>query len=71
MVVPVRLEEGWSGLLPEASLPQLDRALACSPGGWQLTLLAEEEVEGVDRWPDSEALQRRPSDDNPGVEERC
>jgi hypothetical protein len=71
MVVPVRLEEGWSGLLPEASLPQLDRALACSPGGWQLTLLAEEEVEGVDRWPDSEALQRRPSDGNPGVEERC
>jgi hypothetical protein len=49
MVVPVRLEEGWSGLLPEASLPQLDRAPACSPSGWQLTLLTKEEVEGVDR----------------------
>jgi hypothetical protein len=70
VVVPVRLEEGRSGWLPAASLPQLDRASACSPSGRQLTLLMEEEVAGAARWPDSEALRRRPSDGDPGVEER-
>jgi hypothetical protein len=70
VVVPVSLEEGRSGLLPTASLPQVDRALACSPGGRQLALLVEEEVAGAARWPDSEALRRRPSDGNLGVEER-
>jgi hypothetical protein len=72
MVVPVRLEEGRSGLLPAASLPQLDQAPACSPGGRQLTLLTkeEEEVAEAARWPDSEALRRRPSDGDPYVEER-
>jgi hypothetical protein len=30
----------------------------------------EEEVAGAARWPDNEALRRRPSDGNLGVEER-
>jgi hypothetical protein len=33
MVVPVRLEEGRSGLLPTVSLSRLDWAPSCSPGG--------------------------------------
>jgi hypothetical protein len=70
VVVPIRLEEGRSGLLPAASLPQLDRAQACSHGGPQLTLLAEEKVVGAARWPDSEAMWRWPSNGDPGVEER-
>jgi hypothetical protein len=53
-----------------ASLPQLDRAQACSHGGPQLTLLAEEKVVGAARWPDSEAMWRWPSNGDPGVEER-
>jgi hypothetical protein len=56
MVVPVRLEEGRSGLLPVMSLLQLDRAPACSPGGRQLTLITVKEVAGAAQWPDSKAL---------------
>jgi hypothetical protein len=56
VVVPVRLEEGRSGLLPATSLPQLERALACSPGSRQLPLLTEE-VAGAARWPYSEVLR--------------
>jgi hypothetical protein len=56
VVVPVRLEEGRSGLLPATSLPQLERALACSPGSRQLPLLTEE-VTGAARWPYSEVLR--------------
>jgi hypothetical protein len=70
VVVPVRLEEGRSGLLSAVSLPQLDWVPAGSPSGWQLALLAEEEVAGAARWPDGEALWRWPSDADPGVEER-
>jgi hypothetical protein len=55
VVVPVRLEEGRSGLLPATSLPQLERVLVCSPGSRQLPLLAEE-VAGAAWWPYSEAL---------------
>jgi hypothetical protein len=33
-------------------------------------LLVEEEVVGTAQWPDSEVLQQRPSDGDPGVEER-
>jgi hypothetical protein len=41
-----------------------------SGGGWWLTLLAEKEVAGDARWPADEALWRRPSDGDPGGEER-
>jgi hypothetical protein len=68
-VVPVRLEEGRSGLLSAASLPRLDRVSAHSPSGRQLMLLVVEEVVGAARWPDSEVLRRRPSDGDSGVEE--
>jgi hypothetical protein len=61
---------GRSGSLPATSLPQLDRAPAGSPGGRQLTLRTEEEVAGATQWLDGEALRRRPSDGDTGVEEQ-